>query len=98
MKRLLLLPLICLLATTVFAQNDLAPVSWKFGAEKTGENEFTVTFSADVEEVWVIYSQQLESDDGPIPTSFYYNDLNDLELLGTIKEVGKMEEEYVLKK
>ncbi len=72
----------------------LTPVSWDFAVEATDqENEYILTFTADIDEGWVIYSQYLESDDGPIATEFNYESEGH-ELLGKNEEIGTLKSEY----
>lgn len=66
------------------------PVTWSFFAEKTGTDEYTITYSADVKPGWYIYSQHTDAG-GPIPTAFYMND-DTVELVGEAVEEGKKKE------
>ena len=61
--------------TSVFAQ--LEPVKWSFQAERVSETEYDIIFTAKIDKGWSVYSPYLESDQGPIPTTFqfYNNDL-----------------------
>jgi len=93
MKKALSFAAFCLFATISFAQ-ILTPVSWDFAVEKTGENDFVVTYTADIDQGWVIYSQFLESTDGPIPTEFNYEISEGVEMVGKVEEHGTMKEEY----
>lgn len=49
------------------------PVKWQFSAEKISNSEFNLKYTATIDEGWYIYSQYLESDDGPVRTSFNYD-------------------------
>lgn len=48
------------------------PVSWTFDVQKLATGEIELTATATMKSSWVIYSQFTE-DDGPIPTSFYFD-------------------------
>lgn len=73
------------------AQKQMA--DWSFEAEKIGNNEYQIVFTAEVQEGWYIYSQFL-GDDGPIPTSFEFDKIAGLELQGKAKEEGYKKEGY----
>ncbi len=71
------------------------PVKWTFSAEDLGNSEYLIVASADVEEGWHLYSQNLEGADGPVPTEFrYFNDNKEFEILGTPEEEGDLIKEY----
>ena len=71
------------------------PVKWTFSAEDIGNGEYLIVASADVEEGWHMYSQNLEGADGPVPTEFrYFNENKEFEIIGTPKEEGDLIKEY----
>ena len=81
--------LLCVIS--VNAQLD--PVKWTFESEKVSDTEYDIIFTAQIEEGWSVYSPYLESNDGPIPTSFeFYN--KDLEAIGKAKEEGNRKEMF----
>ncbi len=55
-----------LITTLSYAQE---PVSWKFSADKIADDEYLVTATATIDNGWYLYSQYLESDNGPIATA-----------------------------
>ena len=66
------------------------PVKWEFSSEATdNENEVVLVFKADIDDGWVIYSQYLDSDEGPIATSFEYEYAH-YELVGENEEIGTL--------
>jgi thiol:disulfide interchange protein len=71
----------------------LDPVDWKFSQEKTGPNEYTLTFRAEIQNKWHLYSQHLP-EGGPIPTSFSFEASGDYHLLGGVEEISKAEVKY----
>ena len=89
MKYAYLLVLTMLAPFAILAQES--PVEWSFFSEKTGTDEYTITYSADVRPGWYIYSQYTELG-GPIPTTFYVDDNTDMELVGKTLEEGKKKE------
>ena len=62
-------------AFSAFAQIS-DPTSWTFSQEKTGDNEYTLTFKATIQPGWTVYSINTP-EGGPMPTSI------------SIEEVGK---------
>lgn len=70
------------------------PVSWEFSHEKVSDDTYKLTFKANIEKGWSIYSQYLENDDGPIPTSFQYDEGDHFEIVGKNEEGGKKKEEF----
>lgn len=65
------------------------PVKWKVYHQKVNANEYDLVFEAAIDDGWYIYSQYLESDDGPVRTSFEFNDLVGAALVGKTSESGK---------
>lgn len=89
--RVTLLFILMLVANAVLAQ--LEPVRWSFEAEKVSETEYDIIFTAKIDKGWSVYSPYLESDEGPIPTTFeFYN--NDLRAIGKAKEEGNRKETF----
>ena len=70
------------------------PVKWSTSYEHVGGDEFMLVYKASIEDGWNIYSQYLESDDGPIPTSFTYDDGTHFELMGKNEEGGDRKEVF----
>ena len=67
------------------------PVSWDFGYEKKGENQYELIFTASIEENSHIYSMDVPVG-GPIPTSFHFDSLQGIKLEGATFEVTKPSE------
>ena len=49
------------------------PVSWSFDSKHISGDEYELIYTANIEEGWTVYSQYLESEDGPIATSFEFD-------------------------
>ena len=62
------------------------PVDWSFDVEDLGDGEYKLNVTASVQEGWYVYSQHIE--DGPIPTTFYFNEQEGLELKGQPEEIS----------
>ena len=76
MKKLLFIIPFLFVGVFVNAQ-ILDPVIWEFSQSKISESEAELQFKASIEEHWHLYSQftgQYFSDEGPIPTSFTFNE------------------------
>lgn len=87
-KVLLFIFLNLLLLTAATAQ-----VTWDYEAKKVDIGVYDVVFTADVQEGWFIYSQFI-SDDGPIPTTFTFDENQAVGLVGKAEEKGYKKEGY----
>ncbi len=65
------------------------PVKWQIEPNSISEGELELIFTAKIDKDWYIYSQQTHKD-GPIPTTFYFNQGNHYELVGATKEIGDL--------
>jgi thiol:disulfide interchange protein len=72
----------------------LDPVKWKFSLEQTATDEYLITFKATIQDKWYIYSQK-EVNDGPIPTSFNFEENSRVKLIGKPTESGKIKKEGI---
>jgi len=63
------------------------PVKWTTSVEKISESSYKLVSKATIDSGWHVYSQSVP-DNGPIPTTFTYDDEN-----GAIKMVGNTSEE-----
>jgi len=73
---------------TLSAQN---PVSWTFSSKKIDNNTYEIKMTATLENGWHLYSQTQPEDAIAIPTTFTVTANPLLEVVGKIKESGKME-------
>ena len=72
MKKLWVLALVgTLLAGGAVEGQILKPVTWSYGAKKTGPNEATLFFKATIDDGWHVYSQHVK-EGGPIATKFTF--------------------------
>ncbi len=92
MKHLFFSLVFIFIGSLLFAQET--PVKWSFTAEKVSEQEYDLVITANIETGWSIYSQYLESDEGPIRTEFEFKSSNDLQLIGKTAESGNKKESY----
>jgi thiol:disulfide interchange protein DsbD len=70
------------------------PVQWEFSVKNSSPGKYQLQFTAIIEPTWAIYSQHLESDAGPIPTSFEFEANANVQFLGKVLEQGEKIEVY----
>ncbi|MBI5009588.1 MAG: thioredoxin family protein [Bacteroidia bacterium] len=90
-----------LLLTVISASSQIYdPVTWEFGYEKKGENQFELILTANIEDGSHIYAMEVP-DGGPIPTSFTFDTIAAYKLEGKTYEVEppveKMDEAFGFK-
>ena len=85
-RSLFLLAFICL-AQSVSAQRN--PVEWSGTSEKSADGTYEMSVTGTIESGWYVYSQKLESDMGPVPTSL---ELEGGKGIGEVKESGNRKE------
>ena len=73
----------------------LEPVKWSYAVENAGNGLYEFTMTATVDEGWHVYSQTLESLDGPVPTAVVFPELPEgVTLDGPASESGELHKEY----
>jgi thiol:disulfide interchange protein DsbD len=82
MKYILSTLSILLLGSAICLSQIYNPVKWEHRSVKTGPNTYDIIFQAEIEDGWNIYSQYLENEDGPIPTSFNFDEGDHFSLKG----------------
>lgn len=92
MKTTLILILCSFWSMSIFAQ-DLDPVSWAFSSSEVSKGNHKVSFTANVESGWAIYSQFTDPE-GPIPTSFVFEENENIELVENVIEPDDKEKKY----
>lgn len=93
MKKLLNIIFLLACFTSSFAQIE-KPVKWSFSANEVKNGQVELVLTADIESGWHVYSQFLESDNGPIPTSFVFNPSKDYSLIQKVTESPKAKSAY----
>ncbi|MEP6647959.1 MAG: protein-disulfide reductase DsbD domain-containing protein, partial [Saprospiraceae bacterium] len=83
--RHLLLSAFLLMSFISFGQ-IYTPVKWTFDLKPSGNGEYLFTAKAKIDQGWWVYSQHLESEDGPIATTLSFDDSPAFKLLGKNKE------------
>jgi thiol:disulfide interchange protein len=89
-KKQIFTALLLFLAINISAQ-IYDPVTWEFSSEKTSDNQYELIFTAIIAEGSHIYSMNLP-DGGPIPTTFSYDTVSSIKLIGKTYEVTKPHE------
>jgi thiol:disulfide interchange protein DsbD len=92
MKKLFFLAVLFFSVTALFAQEN--PVHWKYRVEKIGNMEYNIIAEADIQDGWYMYSQYLESNDGPVPTSFDFSKNKTIALIGKNEESGNIKKVF----
>ena len=72
--RILFSALFLAFSCTLFAQQS-NPVQWEMELEKNKKGEYTIVATARIEAGWYVYSQYLESDEGPIATAIILEEI-----------------------
>ncbi len=80
-----LLTFICLIIGISVNAQIFEPVEWDFQVEKNTDETYSLKFIATIDDNWAVYAQDIP-DGGPIPTSFEFNEVEGLELIGTVAE------------
>lgn len=70
------------------------PVKWTTSYKQVSAGEFDLIFTATIDDGWDIYSQFLESDEGPVPTSFNFEEGAHYKLKGKCEESGNKKTSY----
>ncbi len=80
----MLLLLTALITPAVVSQDILRPVKWTFEQNEAGPGEAELSLIANIDRGWHVYSMDLPTG-GPIPTSFYFTESEDYELVGEME-------------
>lgn len=70
------------------------PVKWSFDKKQVSDTEFDIIFKAKIDDGWHVYSQFLESDEGPVATSFNFEEIKGYEIVGKAKEEGNLHKKF----
>ena len=85
---------LCRWALNTGAQNPPPrPVKWFFSVKQVNANEAELVFTAKISDGYHVYSQDINPDVGPIPTTFVFNPDKSYSLDGKVSE-GKSVEIY----
>lgn len=71
------------------------PVKWDFSSVRISDTEYEIVLDATIDKGWHLYSQNLESQDGPVATEVnLFNPDSNFVLIGDAKEEGDLIKEY----
>jgi thiol:disulfide interchange protein len=84
MKHFISVTLILLLAYAGFSQ-EKDPVKWNF-SYRLSKPDIELKFTATINSKWHMYGANLP-EGGPVPTSFHFDSINGMKLIGSVKEV-----------
>ena len=80
-----ILPIFFLLGTILSFGQILEPVKWTYESKNISDQNYELIFTATIDQDWAVYSQFI-GDDGPIPTTFTFEDNDAFELIGSVLE------------
>lgn len=89
--RYYLLLLFSFLIVDVSLAQDLDPAKWKGEIISLSNNEYNLIFTSTIEDGWTVYSQKIGGD-GPVPTSFTFEQNPSYLLEGEAVETGERKE------
>jgi thiol:disulfide interchange protein len=84
--------IILIASNPIFAQFD-EPVKWRSELELVDDENAYVVIYADIDDDWDLYAQDIEGV-GPMPLFFEFEESENYELIGVVKEVFKASEKY----
>lgn len=76
------------------ASGIFEPVKWSWKSKDLGNDEYDLVFTAKIDKGWAVYSQYLESEDGPIATGFYFDEGTHYAKVGKNEESGNIQTKF----
>lgn len=93
-KRILVSLLAVLMGVSAISAQMFEPVKWKTSSKKIDDKTVELTFTATIEKGWHLYSMQIPSEDGPLPTTFNFETKQGAKFQGGVVAKSKLTEEY----
>ncbi len=86
MLKRILLPFIALWIVGIEPASSqiLEPVKWEYNVAKKGDKVYELKLVANIDSGWHIYGQEIDGE-GPVPTSFKFQDDEEYKLLGEVE-------------
>lgn len=81
----MLLAMLLVSSFSVLQAQIYDPVKWKFAVNRLSDSEAELVFTANIEKGWHLYSQHIDGD-GPVPTTFTFQELGGATLNGEVSE------------
>lgn len=91
MRRFLTIIVLTAATFNSFAQIE-NPVKWVYSAKKVADKTYDIYVSATLDPKWHIYAQK--AGEGPEPTSFRFDKNPLVKFDGSVREAGKLEQNY----
>lgn len=92
MKKLLLIVLVCLGLPALVSAQILNPVHWNYSAKSMGNGQYILHMTASIDPGWHVYAQ--DAGQGPIPTSFKFDQTSGVSFIGKVRGVGKLQRDF----
>jgi hypothetical protein len=86
MKYQTIIVILLLFMDKSFAQQKLNPVHWTAEVKKVDANHYDIVFTAKLDTGWELYSQFLDNDEGPLPTTFIFQKNESYNKVEAVKE------------
>ncbi len=94
MIRKIFLLLVLASSFSVLAKSQVEePVTWEFRSQELEGNKIKLIFEASIEPDWHLYGINIAAN-GPVPTSFFFNESDSYELVDSIIQVSKPKKKY----
>lgn len=81
MKRIFLFAILFLMTSLSYAQQEV--IKWEFNYNPASKQ---VEIVANIDEGWHLYSQFIQNDVGPVPTTITFQDSENVQLTGKVEE------------
>jgi thiol:disulfide interchange protein DsbD len=93
MRKIVVLLITAVLFSFLTKAQIFDPVKWKYELKQVDKHVYDLVFKAKIDSSWHLYSQNIPPD-GPVPTSFRFDSLVGIEMIGKVEEKSKVIEEY----
>jgi thiol:disulfide interchange protein DsbD len=92
-KKIIFISVLTLIVTFSVTAQIFEPVRWKFEKKLTGDKTADLIFRATIDDGWHLYGLHIP-DDGPRPTSFAFETLQNAQKVGEMQSSSKLIENY----
>ncbi|MDR0371933.1 MAG: thiol:disulfide interchange protein, partial [Prevotellaceae bacterium] len=92
-KKIIFISVLMLIVAFSGTSQIFEPVRWKFEKKLTGDKTADLIFSATIDDGWHLYGLHIP-DDGPRPTSFTFETLQNVRKVGEMQSSSKLIENY----
>ena len=88
----------CILLPFFLNAQLLEPIKWSYSVKPTTSSEAEITITAKIDSGWHLYDLTMPSEDGPLPTTFSFQQLKGGKLIGGLKKksplITKFDEQF----